>query len=97
MSTSKSLSTHSVSFRLRVSQEQRSLLQRAAEVAHMSLKDFVLDRACVEAEQTLREQGLFMVSEAQHHALINLLAEPEQPNPGLIDLFSHTSPWVRQP
>ena len=38
---------------LRATPEQEAVLRRAAEVAHKSLTDFVLDSACLAAEQTL--------------------------------------------
>ena len=47
---------------LRATPEQEVVLRRAAEVAHKSLTDFILDSACLAAEQTLLDQRLFMVS-----------------------------------
>ena len=38
---------------LRSSQAQLAMLRRAAGVAHKSLTDFILDSACLAAEQTL--------------------------------------------
>lgn len=46
---------------LRATPEQEVVLRRAAEVAHKSLTDFILDSACLAAEQTLLDQRLFMV------------------------------------
>ncbi|MCC6864290.1 MAG: DUF1778 domain-containing protein [Rhodobacteraceae bacterium] len=45
---------------LRSTPEQEVVLRRAAEVAHKSLTDFILDSACLAAEQTLLDQRLFM-------------------------------------
>lgn len=78
---------------LRATPEQEVVLRRAAEVAHKSLTDFILDSACLAAEQTLLDQRLFMVSGKQYQALMDLLEQPEQPNEGLRDLFSHKAPW----
>ena len=78
---------------LRATPEQEVVLRRAAEVAHKSLTDFILDSACLAAEQTLLDQRLFMVSGTQYRALMDLLEQPEQPNEGLRDLFSRTAPW----
>ena len=58
---------------LRATQEQELVLRRAAEVAHKSLTDFVLDSACLAAEQTLINQRLFPASGQQIHALMDLL------------------------
>lgn len=78
---------------LRATPEQEVVLRRAAEVAHKSLTDFILDSACLAAEQTLLDQRLFMVSGSQYQALMDLLEQPEQPNEGLRDLFSRKAPW----
>lgn len=68
-------------------------MRRAADVAHKSLTDFILDSACLAAEQTLLDQRLFMVSGKQYQALLDLLEQPEQINDGLRDLFSRPAPW----
>ena len=78
---------------LRATPEQEVVLRRAAEVAHKSLTDFILDSACLAAEQTLLDQRLFMVTGSQYQALMDLLDQPEQPNEGLRDLFSRKAPW----
>lgn len=78
---------------LRATPEQEAVLRRAAEVAHKSLTDFILDSACLAAEQALLDQRLFMVSGSQCQALMELLERPAQPNEGLRDLFSRKAPW----
>ena len=78
---------------LRATPEQEAVLRRAAEVAHKSLTDFILDSACLAAEQTLLNQRLFMVSGSQYQALMDLLERPEQANDGLRDLFARKAPW----
>ena len=64
---------------LRATPEQEVVLRRAAELAHKSLTDFILDSACLAAEQTLLDQRLFMVSGAQFQDLLDLLEQPENP------------------
>lgn len=76
--------------------EQEAVLRRAAEVTHKSLTDFILDSACLAAEQALLDQRLFMVQGSQYQALMDLLERPEQPNAGLADLFSRKAPWDAQ-
>ena len=78
---------------LRATDQQEAILRRAAEVAHKSLTDFILDSACLAAEQTLLDQRLFMVSGTQYAALMDLLDRPAQDNLGLKDLFSRKAPW----
>lgn len=79
---------------LRATSQQETVLRRAAEVAHKSLTDFILDAAYQAAEQTLLDQRLFMVSGSQCHALLEMLDRPESDNPGLKDLFARRPPWA---
>ena len=79
---------------LRATPEQESVLRRAAEVAHKSLTDFILDAAYQAAEQTLLDQRLFMVSGSQYQALLDMLDRPESDNSGLAHLFSRQSVWA---
>jgi uncharacterized protein (DUF1778 family) len=81
---------------LRATPEQEALLRRAAEANHKTLTNFILDSACLAAEQTLLDQRLFMVSGTQAQALMDLLERPEQANDGLRDLFAQAAPWDAQ-
>lgn len=85
--------TRSSRLGLRATPEQETVLRRAADIAHKSLTDFILDSACLAAEQTLLDQRLFMVSGNQFQALMDLLEQPVQSNDGLRDLFSRKAPW----
>ncbi len=78
---------------LRATPDQERMLRRAAEAAHKSLTDFVLESACQAAEQTLIDQRLFVVSGDQAQSLLDLLERPAQDNAGLRDLFSRPEPW----
>lgn len=78
---------------LRATPEQESILRRAAAVSHKSLTDFVLESACLAAEQTLLDQRLFTVSGNQAGALLELLERPADENTGLQDLFAKPAPW----
>lgn len=82
---------------LRATGQQETILRRAADVAHKSLTDFILDSACRAAEQTLLDQRLFMASGPQCQALMALLERPAQDNQGLQDLFSRKPPWDIEP
>ena len=93
MSAVPSSTARSSRLGLRATPQQQAVLRRAAEVAHKSLTDFILDSACQAAEQTLLDQRLFMVSGLRYQALMDLLERPEQPSEGLRDLFSRKAPW----
>lgn len=93
-STIKKLSPmRSSRFGLRASKEQEIVLRRAAEASHKSLTDFILDSACLAAEQMLLDQMFFMVSGEQSKSLLNLLEQPVAKNAGLKRLFSKPAPW----
>jgi uncharacterized protein (DUF1778 family) len=87
--------TRSSRLGLRATPEQEAVLRRAAEVAHKSLTDFILDAACRAAAQTLLEQRLFMVSGGQYQTLLEMLDRPESDNPGLADLFARPAVWAK--
>jgi len=78
---------------LRATPEQEAVLRRAAEVSHKSLTEFILESACLAAEQALLDQRLFMVSDNQGRALLELLDRPAEDNVGLRDLFAKPAPW----
>jgi uncharacterized protein (DUF1778 family) len=80
---------------VRATPEQETVLRRAAEVAHKSLTDFILDAAYQAAEQTLLDKRLFMVSGKQYQTLLKMLDRPESDNPGLKELFSRKAVWKR--
>ena len=82
---------------LRATPEQETVLRRAADVAHKSLTDFILDAAYQAAENTLLDQRLFMVSASQYDALMDMLDRPETDNPGLASLLSRPSVWTNKP
>lgn len=95
MTASPTSAPRSARLGLRATPEQEAVLRRAADVAHKSLTDFILDSACQAAEQTLLDQRLFMVSGSQYQVLMDLLEQPEQANEGLRDLFSRKAPWEK--
>lgn len=92
-SMSNAPSVRSARLGLRATPKQEAVLRRAAEVAHKSLTDFILDSACLAAEQTLLDQRLFFVSGDQYQTLMALLARPPETNQELVDLFSRKAPW----
>jgi hypothetical protein len=61
----------------------------ACPEAHKLLTDFIVDSACLAAEQTLLDQRLFMANGKTYQALLDLLDRPARSNAGLKDLFSH--------
>ena len=69
------------------------MLRKAAEASGKSLTEFILDSACLAAEQTLLDQRLFLVSNRQYRALLELLDQPVAKNRPLQELFAKPVPW----
>ena len=78
---------------LRATPEQDRVLRRAADAAHKSLTDFILESAGQAAEQALIDQRLFVVSGEQAQSLLELLERPAEDNVCLRDLFARPEPW----
>jgi len=93
MAISKPATPRSARLGLRTTPQQEAVLRRAADVAHKSLTDFILDSAYQAAEQTLLDQRLFLVSGSQYQALMDLLERPTQNSDGLRDLFARPTSW----
>lgn len=90
-STTASPSLLRIGFRL--TPEQDAVLRKAAKVTNKTITDFILDSACLIAEETLLDQRLFMVNGEQYTSLLELLERPAQVNPGIQELFSRKAPW----
>ena len=78
---------------LRATREQEAVLRKAAEASGKSLTEFILDSACLAAEQALLDQRLFLVSNRQYRALLELLDQPVAKNRPLQELFAKPAPW----
>jgi uncharacterized protein (DUF1778 family) len=78
---------------LRATPNQERVLRRAADAAHKSLTDFILDSACQAAVHTLIDQRQLVVSGNPARSLLDLLDRPTGDNAGLRDLFSRPEPW----
>ena len=95
MTSSPAIDTQTRSSRLglRATPEQEMILRQAAQVKQKSLTEFILESACQAAQETLLDQRLFLVRDAQYQSLLELLDQPPTENPGLQRLFSTPSPW----
>lgn len=90
---SKARASRSSRLGLRATREQETVLRKAAEASGKSLTEFILDSACLAAEQALLDQRLFMVSNRQYRTLLEMLDRPVARNRPLQDLFAKPAPW----
>lgn len=76
---------------LRATRSEKALLARAARLAHQSLSEFVVSRACAAAEATLAERTRFELSTERWEAFELALDAPAREVPELRRLMSEPS------
>ena len=90
MTTSRTRPVRARRINLRATDRQEKLIRTGAELKGVSLTDFILDSACLQAEQALADKREFVASAKQWNAFTEALERPAQINPQLARLFSET-------
>jgi uncharacterized protein (DUF1778 family) len=80
---------------LRVSAEQKALIDRAASRLGKSRTEFMLDSAREAAENTLLDQRLFLLDDSRYAEFIACLDAPVEPTEALKKVLTAPSPWER--
>ena len=83
----------STNINIRVAPAQRDLIDRAAQSEGKSRTEFILDVATREVENTLLDQRLFLLNDAQWEAFTAALDAPVKANAKLRKLMSTPAPW----
>ncbi|CAQ86496.1 MULTISPECIES: type II toxin-antitoxin system TacA family antitoxin [Photorhabdus] len=78
---------------LRIRQEDRDLIDRAAKVKGKTVTEYVLDTIKRDAENTLLEHSFMVVSPEIFDAFISKLDAPVTQNERLIKTANMTKPW----
>lgn len=78
---------------LRLTSSQNSLIRRAAETTHKSVSAFVLESACIAAENAILDQRLFFLDEEELNKFQEALERPATMKPGLKRLMKSKPPW----
>ena len=78
---------------LRVSRQTRELIDSAAAVVGKSRTEFMLESARQHATDVLLDRRLFVLSEDQYRAFMNVLDNPPPPNAALKKLMASKAPW----
>ena len=73
---------------LRVSSSQKEVLEKAAELKHTSLTNFVLENSYAAAQEILANQVHFILSDEQWELFNEALNSPPKEIAGLKKLFS---------
>jgi uncharacterized protein (DUF1778 family) len=73
----------------RATERQERLIRTGAETRGVSVTDFILESACLQAEHALADKHEFVVSQKQWQAFLEALDRPPRVNPKLARLFSN--------
>ena len=71
----------------RVSDVQKSLLERAAEIKHLSLSSYILSSSIKQAELDIAENEMLILSNRDRDLVMSALENPSEPNEALIGMF----------
>jgi uncharacterized protein (DUF1778 family) len=82
-----------VNIKLRVPEQVKEMIDRAASLLGKSRSEFIVDSARTCAEDVLLNQRSFMLDETRHAALVKCLNEPPEPTDQLRKLLASKSPW----
>lgn len=71
----------------RVSDVQKSLLERAAEIKHLSLSSYILSSSIKQAELDIAENEMLILSNRDRDLIMSALENPPEPNEALKGMF----------
>lgn len=89
----KSPSRHVIN--LRVTEEQKSLIDRAAAALGKTRTDFMLDCAREAAINAILDQRYFELSDADFEAFKHALDEPAEIDPERLEYLRRPAPWEK--
>lgn len=71
----------------RVSDVQKSLLERAAEIKHLTLSSYILSSSIKQAEQDIADNEMLILSNRDRDLVMSALENPPEPNEALKGMF----------
>jgi uncharacterized protein (DUF1778 family) len=80
---------------LRVTEDQARLIRRAVKATQANISSFLVESACLRAEEALASQKHFAYDAKQWNAFIAALDRPAQDKPRLRALLNEPSVLVR--
>lgn len=81
---------------VRATEGQERLIRTGAQTRGISVTAFILESACLQAEQALADKREFVVSPKQYQAFLDALDRPARVNPHLAQLFSNSVALPRE-
>ena len=88
MGTSRARTIRTRRINLRATDRQEELIRTGAETTGVSVTDFILESACLQAEHVLADKREFAASPKQWKAFIDALDRPARVKPELARLFA---------
>jgi uncharacterized protein (DUF1778 family) len=79
----KSPKSKAYRFDARLNEEQKTLIQRAADLEGRTMTDFVLHSAETAAERTIEERAILILSARETEAFVDAVLKPAEPGPVL--------------
>jgi uncharacterized protein (DUF1778 family) len=70
-------------FDARIDEDQKLLIQRAADLEGRTMTDFVLHSATAAAERTIQERAMMILSARDTEAFVAAILKPAEPGPAL--------------
>ena len=70
-----------------MSDVQKSLLERAAEIKHLSLSSYILSSSIKQAELDIAENEMLILSNRDRDLVMSALENPPEPNEALKGMF----------
>jgi uncharacterized protein (DUF1778 family) len=70
-------------FDARLDEDQKTLIQRAADLEGRTMTDFVLHSAKIAAEHTIQERAMLVLSARDTEAFVDAILKPAEPGPVL--------------
>lgn len=81
------------SINLRAKPSQRDLIDYAASLLGKTRSDFMLDAACVYAQNVILDRTVFQLNDEKFNRFIEVLEQPNSTNSGLEKLMNIKLPW----
>lgn len=88
MRTSRMKTIRARRINLRATERQEKLIRTGAQTSGVSVTDFILDSACLQAEHVLADKREFVATAKQWQAFVEALDRPARIKPELARLFS---------
>lgn len=78
---------------LRVREDTRALIDRAASIQGRSRTDFMIEASRRAAEEAILDQRVIMVSQESYDHFLAILDRPPEANEKLVKLLRTKAPW----